>query len=260
MRDKVTGGQCTLQGLPNSSAQWGAWGAAGMASSRPWLAARLARLGLGLLRPQEGLRALTMMMQQAASPAGVSAQHADAAYRMLVLLARAWLECLDLDCARVCAGGGVAVALASRLIWKKLLVAGRERSPFFAEHLHAQAALATLTPHPGSGWAAVQPVAPGLRQSVPAEAAPLSSPAGRDWAAAGAALVADTVQRLLGRPLRPDEPFMSAGLDSLGDSQHALCLLLHVLCMLLGTALRSCRVCRHRRAAPCKTQSSAPAC
>ena len=37
-----------------------------------------------------------------------------------------------------------------------------------------------------------------------------------DWAAAAATLVEEVVQRLLGRPLRLDEPFMSAGLDSLG--------------------------------------------
>lgn len=40
-----------------------------------------------------------------------------------------------------------------------------------------------------------------------------------DWAAAAATLVEEVVQRLLGRPLRLDEPFMSAGLDSLG-TQH----------------------------------------
>ena len=39
-----------------------------------------------------------------------------------------------------------------------------------------------------------------------------------DWAAAAATLVEEAVQRLLGRPLRLDEPFMSAGLDSLGKS------------------------------------------
>ena len=62
-----------LQGLPICSAQWGAWGAAGMASDKPWLIARLARLGLGLLRPQEGLHALTLMVQQAVTPAGALA-------------------------------------------------------------------------------------------------------------------------------------------------------------------------------------------
>ena len=43
------------QGLPTSSTQWGAWAGAGMVGQAPALAAHLARLGLGLLRPQEGL-------------------------------------------------------------------------------------------------------------------------------------------------------------------------------------------------------------
>ena len=117
----------------------------------------------------------------------------------------------------------MAVAMASRLIWKNLLAAGRERSPFFAEYLHAQAPVATQTAAQDSGGAAVQAAVPGPRHSsTPAVAAPAVPPAGQDWAAAGAALVADTVQRLLGRPLRPDEPFMSAGLDSLGDQPTSL--------------------------------------
>ncbi len=66
-----------LQGLPSCSAQWGAWGAAGMASDKPWLIARLARLGLGLLRPQEGLHALALMMQLAATPVGAFAWRAN---------------------------------------------------------------------------------------------------------------------------------------------------------------------------------------
>ena len=111
----------------------------------------------------------------------------------------------------------MAAVVASRLLWASLLVAGRERSPFYAEHLHAQGAAVSLASVQFSAGAAVQRAASGiLRSSTPAATPSSVPPAGRDWATAGAALVADTMQRLLGRPLRPDEPFMSAGLDSLG--------------------------------------------
>ncbi len=214
-----------LQGLPSISAQRGAWGAAGMVSNKPGLADHLARLGLGLLRPQEGLHALSFMMRQAVTPAGASAlrsprnqSQALTAYTQL-RTQRTNRPMPDLWAlwACVCAGDGMAAVVASRLLWTTLLVAGRERSPFYAEHLHAQRAAVTLTSAQDSAGAAVRRAVSGtLRTSTPA-ATPSSVPqAGRDWAAAGAALVADTVQRLLGRPLRPDEPFMSAGLDSLG--------------------------------------------
>jgi len=40
------------------SVQWGAWAGAGMAASDPQTAARVARLGMGLISPQQGLAAL----------------------------------------------------------------------------------------------------------------------------------------------------------------------------------------------------------
>ncbi len=125
----------------------------------------------------------------------------------------------------------MAAVVASRLLWASLLVAGRERSPFYAEHLHAQAAAVTLTSAQHSTGGAVQRAASGtLRSRAPAATPPSVPQAARDWAAAGAALVADTVQRLLGRPLRPDEPFMSAGLDSLGALPNKPAIMLCACC------------------------------
>ena len=55
-----------LQGIKSVSIQWGAWAGAGMAAHDNAILARLERVGLGAIRPAEGLAAL----QQALS--GVS--------------------------------------------------------------------------------------------------------------------------------------------------------------------------------------------
>lgn len=111
--------------------------------------------------------------------------------------------------------------LAGRLLWDRLLVAGRERSPFFAEHLRSHpraparpaldAPSPTHVPGPAPEHAQQRREGAGAHRS--------GERARRDWATAAAALVADAGQRLLGRALLPDEPFMSAGLDSLGGSR-----------------------------------------
>lgn len=107
--------------------------------------------------------------------------------------------------------------LAGRLLWDRLLVAGRERSPFFAEHVRSHSAPArpaldapspTHVPGPAPEHAQQRREGAGAHRG--------GERARRDWATAAAALVADAGQRLLGRALLPDEPFMSAGLDSLG--------------------------------------------
>lgn len=128
------------QGLPSISAQWGAWGAAGMVSNKPGLADHLAHLGLGLLRPQEGLYALSLMMRQAVTPAGASVlrKYSQSLSGIGCVHTAAHMP----DCG-FCepwgrAGGGMAAVVASRLLWASLLVADRERSPFYAEHLHAR--------------------------------------------------------------------------------------------------------------------------
>ena len=110
--------------------------------------------------------------------------------------------------------------LAGRLLWDRLLVAGRERSPFFAEHLRShlpgRAAATPVLAAPSAMHAPGTVSEHGQQRREGAGARGGGERARRDWATAAAALVADAGQRLLGRALRPDEPFMSAGLDSLG--------------------------------------------
>lgn len=45
------------------SLQWGAWGGSGMAAQEGPLLARLARLGMGAIRPVQGLAALQNAVQ-----------------------------------------------------------------------------------------------------------------------------------------------------------------------------------------------------
>lgn len=52
-----------MQGIAAHSMQWGAWGGAGMASN-PTLRARLERVGMGSIRPAQGLTALALALQQ----------------------------------------------------------------------------------------------------------------------------------------------------------------------------------------------------
>ncbi|GBG00647.1 type I polyketide synthase, partial [Raphidocelis subcapitata] len=66
-------------GVAAVSVQWGAWAGAGMAASDPQTAARVARLGLGLIGPAAGLAALEKALQplrgsaQARSPSQIAA-------------------------------------------------------------------------------------------------------------------------------------------------------------------------------------------
>ena len=49
-------------GLPAVSVQWGAWAGGGMAANDPSTAARIERLGMRLIQPQQGLQALAGML------------------------------------------------------------------------------------------------------------------------------------------------------------------------------------------------------
>ena len=49
-------------GLPTVSVQWGAWAGGGMAANDASTAARVARLGMSLIQPQQGLQALQQAM------------------------------------------------------------------------------------------------------------------------------------------------------------------------------------------------------
>jgi hypothetical protein len=49
---------CQAAGMAAVSVQWGAWAGAGMAASDAQTAARVERLGMGMVRPAQGLAAL----------------------------------------------------------------------------------------------------------------------------------------------------------------------------------------------------------
>ena len=51
-------------GTPVVSVQWGAWAGAGMAARSAATAARIRGLGMGLIQPAEGLRALDAVLQR----------------------------------------------------------------------------------------------------------------------------------------------------------------------------------------------------
>ena len=53
------------QGMPHTSLQWGAWAGGGMAARDAATSARLQRLGLGLITPHQGLRALAEILEAA---------------------------------------------------------------------------------------------------------------------------------------------------------------------------------------------------
>ena len=51
-------------GSPVTSTQWGAWAGAGMAARSAATLARIWGLGLGLVQPAQGLRALDVLLQR----------------------------------------------------------------------------------------------------------------------------------------------------------------------------------------------------
>ena len=51
-------------GSPVTSVQWGAWAGAGMAAQNAATAMRIRGLGLGLIQPAQGLRALDAVLQR----------------------------------------------------------------------------------------------------------------------------------------------------------------------------------------------------
>ena len=50
-------------GVPATSVQWGAWAGAGMAARDAGTAARIQRMGLGLIKPSQGLSALACILR-----------------------------------------------------------------------------------------------------------------------------------------------------------------------------------------------------
>ncbi len=192
------------QGLTATSIAWGAWGGAGMAASSPAVAARLARVGVAAIKPLAGLAAL---------------QH-------LAVASRA------------------GTVMAAALLWERLLVDGRQQAPFFAEF--AAVAAAAAAGNEGADASVTVAVAPRRRgerhskqaamQQITEAPAAVALPA---WATMDQAErfvhfsseLAAMVERAAGKAVGPNEPLLSAGLDSLGkrfacrsNSVAALCL------------------------------------
>jgi hypothetical protein len=78
-----------LAGVPATSVQWGAWAGAGMAANDAQTAARVERLGLGMVQPAQGLAALQQVLRAVGSgaPEGqVSRAHESCAAVLLLRL------------------------------------------------------------------------------------------------------------------------------------------------------------------------------
>lgn len=62
------------RGVPGTAVQWGAWGGSGMAVAVAGFMERMARMGLGIVRPAVGLSVLAQVLHSAWQPR--AAQHA----------------------------------------------------------------------------------------------------------------------------------------------------------------------------------------
>lgn len=180
------------QGLAAFSIAWGAWGGAGMAAANPAVAARLARVGVAAIQPVAGLAALEQ--------------------------------------ATVAARSGIVMAAA--LLWERLLVDGRQQAPYFAEFAAVAAAVAAQTGDPAGADASVTvAVARSRRPEQPAKQAAVLEPAKAaaaaslpPWATMGreervaffVSQLSALVAHAAGKEVGPNEPLLSAGLDSLG--------------------------------------------
>ena len=58
------------QGVPGTAVQWGAWGGSGMAVRTPGFMERMARMGLGIVQPYQGVAVLAQLLQAAWAPLG----------------------------------------------------------------------------------------------------------------------------------------------------------------------------------------------
>jgi hypothetical protein len=185
------------RGMPAASVAWGAWGGAGMAAADAAVAAHLRRLGIAAIPAAHGLAALEAAVAMASGSG---------------------------------AGGPL---MAAALAWERLLVAGRQRKPFYAEMAAVAAAAPGQEEASAAAAAADGSVAVRLahatvkreRQSAAKAQKPQAAAAPRPaWAALApegrvayfGERVAALVAHSLGRAAAPDEPLMAAGLDSLG--------------------------------------------
>ncbi|CAL8465609.1 g5145 [Coccomyxa elongata] len=170
------------QGMNAVSIQWGAWAGAGMAAHDHAILARLHRVGLGAIAPADGLAALHTALTGNAAP-----QMAAAVFK-----------------------------------WDRLLVGERASMHFYAEFA-AQTTPQNFVDH-GEVETAAQSIASsvdGVSQEGQGEGGNASrlpwagmQPVQR--AAWVQAAISQAVSAVLGRPVGPEEPLTSAGLDSLG--------------------------------------------
>ena len=125
-----------MQGLAATSVQWGAWGGGGMAASDAALLARLARVGMGAIRPTHGLAALGAILASVLF-------YQQSSQRIPAMCSYTIIQKACIACAGGMQQPVVAVAV---LLWDWLLVEGRDRSPMFAEFAAQPAVAATMLP------------------------------------------------------------------------------------------------------------------
>ncbi len=169
------------EGVPVTSVQWGAWSGGGMAAQDAQTAARVERMGMALLRPEQGLAALQGVLSAlsgGASPASAALPAVLAAvpFRWRTFLARFRPP-------------GVPAAAAAV-------------PPLLAQ-------MASVVPAEAASPAAAGAAASRRRPASAAAAIPFSL---QDITSA----VSECVVGVVGSSVPPDTPLMSAGLDSLG--------------------------------------------
>lgn len=185
--------QQTVMGVNGCSMQWGAWGGIGMAAQDPSIGARLARGGVNLITPTQGLAVLAAVLSVSHSPI-------QAISPMVAVL-----PITDLPA------------------FKKQLPTG---STFWQElQQHIIYHQVTAVSAAGSGTRLpMAPTLPETKSALPLQHsteitrhphAPqrLNAPASRPDILQG---VARAVQEVLGSPIAPDASLMESGLDSLG--------------------------------------------
>lgn len=112
------------------------------------------------------------------------------------------------------------------LLWDRLLTEARSKAPFYSEFVPEKKGTASAAPlsGPSATVASSQPLAARPDQAS-------SSAEGPAWlrmplearAAWIRGIVTATIAKIVGRDVSPQEPLMSAGLDSLGNFSQSIC-------------------------------------
>jgi len=173
------------QGSPGLSIQWGAWAEGGMAAANAGTAMAVERMGMGMVRPQEGIGAMQALLMQSAA-------------------------------------ASIAVNAAVPFHWTRFLGRMKNVPPMFSEYsafwvgpddTTETAAGATQT-----SSAANTPAVGGVHGRRAAERKPSSATAATAVSAdAVVDQVHESVKSVLGSAVGADDALMAAGLDSLGS-------------------------------------------